>query len=290
MSLPLYNTPQESERVSILVRFSNNLYSDLQLPVIRLIDLNISWLRQSVRESNHDLSQRRIRFIHSGRVLNEQTNFITEYHNFLKFNLSSQAQAQASAAAEGNGRGAGEQRFVIHCLIGDFITEEELQRENELDNKTITKSTNEAPVGFDRLTSAGFSAEDIANLRGQFRQIYGDLPSNSNNRNADDDDDEEEEEGEGSQRSRDIRQLEDNWIDSTVNEMDEFNQMTTTTTSSFAHHGNEELLVGILIGCLFGVLSLLLLREDGLIGKRMKMAVVAGIIVNLSFGLVRQWS
>ncbi|KAH3677166.1 hypothetical protein WICPIJ_009035 [Wickerhamomyces pijperi] len=278
MSLPFHNSSIDSERVSVLIRFSNNLYTDLQLPVIKLVDLNISWLRQSVREQNPDLAHRRIRFIHSGRVLNEHTNFITEYHNFVKFNQSSSNEAEQG-------------RFIIHCLIGDIISAEELQQENELDTRNTNQSTTEAPVGFDRLASAGFSPDDITNLRQQFRQIYGDLPINNDSQtnNQDDDDDIDNE-----QRRNDIRQLEERWIDSTVNEMDEFNQMTQGAGAggftTFSNNGNEDLLIGILIGCLFGVLSLFLLKEDGLVNKRQKMAIFAGVIVNFSFGLVRQWS
>ncbi len=163
-----------------------------------------------------------------------------------------------------------DKRFYIHCLIGDVLNAEELKKENEMDNKVQEQSTTPAPVGFDRLASAGFSQEDISALREQFRQLYGDLPTN--------------EDGNG---NRDIRQLEERWIDSSVNEADEFNGLNAGSSHL---GGNEDLLIGILIGCLLGVLSLFLLKEEQLFSKRQRMAIVAGFIVNFSFALVRQWA
>ncbi len=239
----------------MVIRFSNSSIQDLQLPLVKLDDLSIGWLRQSVRSSIKDLSQKRLRFIHSGKVLTLTTNFKEEFLKMQKFNKDN---------AEFD------KRFYIHCLIGDVLNAEELQKENEMDNKVQEQSTTPAPVGFDRLASAGFSQEDISALREQFRQLYGDLPTN--------------EDGNG---NRDIRQLEERWIDSSVNEADEFNGLNAGSSHL---GGNEDLLIGILIGCLLGVLSLFLLKEEQLFSKRQRMAIVAGFIVNFSFALVRQWA
>ncbi|KAH3673638.1 hypothetical protein WICMUC_003541 [Wickerhamomyces mucosus] len=261
MSLPIYNKISK-DNVIVVVRFSNS-YQDLQLPIIPLKSLTTSLLRQSVRSSISDLQRKRIRFIHSGKVLNEKTDFTEEYNQFLKF----QKQSSTEEGTNGNNNG----KFYIHCLIGDEMTADELSKENELDNKVFAKSTTEAPIGFDRLSSAGFSQEDINNLRQQFRQLYGDLPSRRGNSDG--------EEG------QDIRQLEERWIDSTVNEMDEFSQTNLSVGGN-----NEDLFIGLLIGCLLGVLSLFLLKYDNLFSKRQKMAIIAGFIINFTFALVRQWN
>lgn len=253
--LPLYNKNDAAERIQVVIRFSNSSIQDLQLPLVKLDDLSIGWLRQSVRSSINDLSQKRLRFIHSGKVLTPTTNFKEEFLKMQKFNKDN---------AEFD------KRFYIHCLIGDVLNAEELKKENEMDNKVQEQSTTPAPVGFDRLASAGFSQEDISALREQFRQLYGDLPTN--------------EDGNG---NRDIRQLEERWIDSSVNEADEFNGLNAGSSHL---GGNEDLLIGILIGCLLGVLSLFLLKEEQLFSKRQRMAIVAGFIVNFSFALVRQWA
>jgi hypothetical protein len=264
----------------LVVRFSSGAYSDLVLPTVKISDLSISWLRRKVRNKQADLSKKRLRFIHSGRVLTDKTNFREEYHKFLRFNKTNNNSASGGGGdgdtdVENNGSNADDDgveqdnKFYIHCLIGDELSDEELQKENEMDERVPEQSTTPAPVGFDRLASAGFSQEDINGLRQQFRQLYGDLPTNS----------------EGDQR--DIRQLEERWIDSSVNEMDEFTSMNANS-SHFG--GNEDLLIGVLIGCLLGVLGLFLLKVDGLFSKRQKMAIIAGFIVNFSFALIRQWS
>lgn len=258
--LPLYNKNDADERIQVVIRFSNSM-PDLHLPLVKLDELSIGWLRKSVRGSQKDLSQKRLRFIHSGKVLTTSTNFKEEFLKVQKFDKSDNNSSEF------------DKRFYIHCLIGDTLTSEELTKENELDNRVQEQSTTPAPVGFDRLASAGFSQEDINALREQFRQLYGDLPIANNDNNGD--------------GTRDIRQLEERWIDSSVNEHDEFN---ATNAGSSHLGGNEDLLIGILIGCLLGVLSLFLLKEEQLFSKRQRMAIVAGFIVNFSFALVRQWA
>lgn len=257
--LPLYNKNDAEERIQVVIRFSNSSIQDLQLPLVKLDELSIGWLRRSVRSSNKDLSQKRLRFIHSGKVLTPNTNFKDEFLKMQKFDKENNTEF--------------DKRFYIHCLIGEELSKEELSKENDLDNRVQEQSTTPAPIGFDRLASAGFSQEDITALREQFRQLYGDLPAS----NADTD----------TAEGRDIRQLEERWIDSSVNEMDEFNSVNAGSSHL---GGNEDLLIGILIGCLLGVLSLFLLKEEQLFSKRQRMAIVAGFIVNFSFALVRQWA
>lgn len=257
--LPLYNKNDATERIQVVIRFSNSSIQDLQLPLVKLDELSIGWLRQSVRNSIRDLSTKRLRFIHSGKVLTSTINFKEEFFKMQRFNKDNTEF---------------DRRFYIHCLIGDELTNEELTKENEMDNNVQEQSTTPAPVGFDRLASAGFSQEDINALREQFRQLYGDLPGGGN------DDD-------GNGDHRDIRQLEERWIDTGVNDGDEFNGVNAGSSHL---GGNEDLLIGILIGCLLGVISLFLLKEEQLFSKRQRMAIVAGFIVNFSFALVRQWA
>ncbi|CCH44246.1 putative membrane protein [Wickerhamomyces ciferrii] len=253
-------------KIQVIVRFSDNTIKDAKLPLIKLTELSNRWLKQSVRQQNPSLSNKRLRFIHSGKVLTDSTNFIDEFLQLQRFSKS-------SLGSESNEQHELDRVFIIHCLIGDTLSVDELKRESELDNQVQEQSTTPAPIGFDRLANAGFSQEDIQNLRQQFRSLYGDLPE-PNGENTD-----------GSQ-GRDIRQLEERWIDSSVNEMDEFN----TGNAGSRLGGNEDLLIGILIGCLLGVLSLFLLKEEQLFSKRQRMAVIAGFIVNFSFALVRQWA
>lgn len=242
--------------IVIVIRFSTASYPDLELPPVEPSQLTLPWLRKNVRMKLSDLRNKRLRFILSGRVINESTNLVDEYNRYIRFQ------------SEDDGV---DKKFYIHCLIGDILTQQELAKENEMDNKVQEQSTTPAPVGFDRLQNAGLSQEDINMLRRQFRQLYGDLPQVQN--------------------EADIRQLEERWIDSSVNhEIDDFNVATSNGGSGSMMSGNVDLLVGVLIGCLCGVLSVFLLMTGKLFNKRQKIAIVAGIIVNFSFALVRQWS
>ncbi|CDR38405.1 CYFA0S02e01310g1_1 [Cyberlindnera fabianii] len=253
MSIPTHNAAPET--TTVIVRFSTAQYPDLPLPPVLLPQLTLSWLRKNVRSKLPDLTRRRLRFINSGRVITDATNLTEEYRRLTRFNRGSEQDETEPP------------KFYIHCLIGDDLTPEELQKENELDNLVQQQSTTPAPVGFDRLASAGFSQEEINALRQQFQQLYGDLPQGENT---------------------DIRQLEERWIDSSVNnEVDEFNG---ANAGSSALGGNEDLLLGALIGCLLGVLALFLIKEEALFSRRQKMAVIAGFMVNFSFALIRQWN
>lgn len=50
---------------------------------------------------------------------------------------------------------------------------------------------------------------------------------------------------------------------------------------------NKDLLLGICVGFFFGVFGILLMKFDGLFNRRQKMAIFAGVIVNVMFCLVR---
>ena len=94
----------------------------------------------------------------------------------------------------------------------------------------------------------------------------------------------------------DIRQLEERWIESSANDP---SGLTTVNSRGLfglglAEQGdtnNRDLLVGVLIGAIFGILSLLLLKEEfRIFNKRTRMAMVAGVLINFSFAIVKQWS
>ena len=87
---------------------------------------------------------------------------------------------------------------------------------------------------------------------------------------------------------RDIRQLEEQWMESDVNREGgtiQDTQFNSVPIANYKH--NRDLLIGICIGFCLGVFGLLLMRMNGLFNKRQKMSVFAGIIVNIMFNLVR---
>lgn len=275
MSLPLFREGGlGAEDVQVIIRFSDASLRDLKLPIIDVKKVNINWLKSQVRSKISELNNKRLRFIRAGKVLNSETNFRKEFIQSQKFAVDNSNNNDDNDNND-NGKEGEEinKIFIIHCLVGDVLSREEMARENELDNQVQEQSTTPAPVGFDRLASAGFSQEDINALRQQFTQLYGDLQSNGNGSNNENE-------------RNDIRQLEERWIDSSVNEMDEFTNVNIN--SSFS--GNYDIFVGILVGSILGILSIFFIKEDKIFNKRQKMAMVAGIIINFSFALVRQWA
>ena len=154
--------------------------------------------------------------------------------------------------------------MYIHGIIGAGLTAEELTNEDNLDDdfsNTNENGTTQA-IGFDRLRSVGFSEQEIDLLRQQFLATYGDLETMPN------------------QQQRDIRQLEEQWMETGVNDPQgqQFNSIGIANWKS-----NMDLLIGLSIGSLLGVFSLLLLKQQGLFSQRQKMSIVAGLIFNIAW-------
>lgn len=253
-------------------------------------------LKQKIRNHNEYCSNKRLKLIYNGRVLNEYFNFATD----LKL------------STEGNET----PRVYIHCVIGEELTRDQLTKENQLDNRQITRTTNPEVIGFDRLLQQGFTQEDVNDLRAQFEQIYNlDQPTSQIN-------DLEEEEN----RQNYIRQLEERWIELTVNP----NGTNAASAGSGTRGGggaaasnaataagagtggadgreetmthpvpqaelednhNEDLLIGLLVGVFLGVIGIIfIVADDTVFNKRQKMAIIAGLFINFSMAIVRgQW-
>ncbi len=279
-------TPKNYE---LIIRFVGNV-KDLEIPLsseIQLKDVSTPFIRRRIRSAKPALARKRLKLIHNGRVLMNHTDFDKELGYYRNMDRDPGAPV----------------RIYIHCMVGEDLTDEELAHEEKLE-KQPTKSTTEAPKGFDRFLSQGFSQQDVADLRNQFRRMHG---------------------GYLSGQSEDaMRNLEDRWIDSTVNnEIDEFpagldvaggaqapdngapvngagaqaggaqngsNQNGGFVTRPINIH--KDLFVGVCIGFFLGVFAVLLLSMDvqGVFNKRTRMAIVSGIIVNISFGVLKVWS
>lgn len=119
------------------------------------------------------------------------------------------------------------------------------------------RTTLPQPLGFDRLLSAGFTESDVASLRSQFNRLHG------YNR------DEEE----------NSRLLEDRWIDESAGQGAEL--ADGSPAGSY-----EDMFVGTAIG-FFWPVAIFLMREEGVFTKRRQMAIVAGLLVNLAFSVLR---
>ncbi|GAA5949151.1 hypothetical protein JCM10213_007107 [Rhodosporidiobolus nylandii] len=151
-------------------------------------------------------------------------------------------------------------RIWLHCSVGDAEEEEEKPAEGQ-DEKAQTSQI--TPLqGFDRLREAGFSDEDIDNLRAEFRERRG-LAEDA----AEDDDAEHQ------------RALEEQWMSGMTGQ-----EEAAGDTSTTGHY--YSLLKGVCIGFFVPFLPVFFFRAQ-IFSKRMQMAIVLGIILNVAFGLLR---
>ncbi|KAG0680469.1 hypothetical protein C6P40_003666 [Pichia californica] len=303
-------------KVQLVVRYVNGLKDtviDTESDSAIVKNLPTSYIRQQIRYMHPDLSNKRLKLLHNGRVLMSHTDFTKEI-SYLSKNLDEDDNSNYNNHESTSLLITEPIKIYFHCIVGDKLSDKELQDEEKLDQQP-TKSTTEAPKGFDRLLSQGFSASDIEDLRRQFFRLHGSqLPSNAN--------------------AEQIRELEDRWIDSSVNhEIDEFpanvrlnlnssgntdnnnrdNEQDTTFEMNNNNNSNtnnnnnnngfgvreqmirrdtqthKEMFIGVCVGFALGGLALLLLFMDvgGIFGKRTRMAVICGVIVNVCFGVLK---
>lgn len=248
--------------INLRVRFTNSLSATEQIS-----DLDVSvtdstttlFLKQEIRKKDQ-CSNKKLILIYNGRVLNETT----DYKELFK-------------------RSDGSTIFV-NCMIGEELTQEQQNEESNGQIDQPIPSTSAPVIGFDRLLLQGFTQQDINDLRLQFQSIY-DMSSNR----ADINDLEEEE-----SRQRLVQQMEERWIESTINNTQE--PVTNTTNISERQpapdiddtSGNFDLLVGLLVGTFLGLLSLVFITvDDTIFNKRQKMAIIVGVSINVSFAILR---
>lgn len=326
-----YAEHQTTMSVQFVVRYANGLRDtiievDLHDDVV--CNLPTSYIRKHIRDSYPEFANRRLKLLHNGRVLQPHTNFSKEIA-YLSKNLDDDDDDNNDDKANEETTQSSDVpvKIYFHCIVGEELTPHELEKEEALDKQPF-RSTTEGPKGFNRLLSQGFSPTDIQDLRNQFIRLHGsNLPANAN--------------------ADQIYQLEDRWIDSSVNhEIDEFpanmrlplntntsggNSVGGTSSGSTIGGGNggdeddddindtqrstanaaqptasnvrqqlvqrdvethKETFLGVCVGFTLGALALLLLFLDvgGIFGKRTRMAVISGVVVNFSFGLFRSWT
>ncbi|EER35842.1 conserved hypothetical protein [Candida tropicalis MYA-3404] len=288
-------------KITLVVRFINSLSAsdqvpDLKIPIGINFDkdnvnrlVNVIWLKATIRKDVPQCANKRLRLIHNGRVLNERTDFENEV-------LKHRSETD---------------QIFIHCVIGEELTKEQLDEENQLDNRPQVVSTNPQVIGFDRLLQQGFSQEDVVDLRRQFYSLYG-----GDNSTGGDIADVEEDEN----RQNRLRELEERWIESTSNtdpqangraplsrdggsggpstatatgDDDQFQAAPPPSQSLDVDESriNQDLLLGFTIGVFLGVIAVVfLLADDSVFNKRQQMAIIAGICINFSLAIVRgQW-
>lgn len=294
-----------SMKVEIVVRFtdsdsSSTQFSDLKIPLTINFDrddvnklVNTSWFRLMIRSKSPGTERRRLRLIYSGRVLNDQTNFKTDI-----FDPKLRQMRELGESMD-------ELQLYVHCLVGDQLTPDQLAHEKELDRQAQEVSTAPQVVGFDRLLSQGVSPQDVNDLRRQFQLVY--LPGFLENLPTSAVSDVEEDEN----RQEFIRQLEERWLESTINGTTPPQPTLAPSTSNYngeltgvdvapsaaamraaaeleGTHHNEDLLLGLVLGAFLGVVAFIfLMMDDTMFNKNQKLALVVGICTNVMFAIFR---
>ncbi|KDQ62820.1 hypothetical protein JAAARDRAFT_190093 [Jaapia argillacea MUCL 33604] len=247
-------------------------------------------VKNNIRISRPELSTRRLRLIHSGRLLTDGTCLygwlvsLEERQRRAVSQTGSEVDGLMQSWAEVDGEvktGGGGVATLLHCSVGPELSE------GEPDEGGDQQANQIKPLrGFDRLAAAGFSGEDIANIRRQFHDS-----SNEDYLESDYVDEEDLDEH--------ARALEEQWIDS-------LDTPSSAVSSSSSPSPSTTILQGMIIGFFFPIMPLFWFREhkpaifweeEGTAGerregsvvfsKRMQMGLVVGFLINFSFGLWR---
>ncbi|KAK9480260.1 DUF2407 C-terminal domain-containing protein [Lipomyces japonicus] len=247
---------------SIGIRFSKTTIPDLNLPLPSPgTRLPVAALKKQVRKLRPaDTARRRLRLIYAGRVLPDADDLA-----LIIDNLRQQHQQGGKINNNYNHGATASEPVVLwlNCSVGDALSDVELALEFDTGVQPAP-STLPQPIGFDRLRSAGFSEQDIAQLRIQFNRLHGGL--NNNNNKHDDA----------------TRQLEERWMNEGATAQD-----TLPDGSPVGVY--EDLLFGTVVGFFLGFIALFFLREGSMFSKRQQMAIIAGIIINISFAILRMY-
>ncbi|KAJ6495665.1 DUF2407 C-terminal domain-containing protein [Mycena vitilis] len=252
----------------LVIRFTESGTPDLSVVVTEHDTLKD--VKNMIRLERPQLRNKRLRFIHSGRLLPDTTllnAWLVALDEKLKpIPTEDDEPAPVSATT------------WMHCSVGREIEDGEEEDGNE------QKAQLQPARGFDRLASVGFSEADIANFRQQFHS-----QSASNYLDTDFETEEEYDEH--------ARFLEEEWIDS----LDSANSASLSQNSS----NNPAFLQGVILGFFFPLIPFFFFRNNHpppvfwevgssyepagnvIFSKLMQMGLIVGFLINVLFGTWR---
>ncbi|KAI0314069.1 hypothetical protein OF83DRAFT_1138573 [Amylostereum chailletii] len=161
--------PPPSLRV-LVVRFTEGV-QDLSLRLAAKD--SVRDIKLKIRTARPELHRRRLRLIHSGRLLTDGTElyaFLAALEDRQRRAATANADARLAGDTDGDPAEAtstspapGPATAYLHCSVGPQYAEGEGEGEDHEQTGQIKPLR-----GFDRLAGAGFSESDIANFRRQF--------------------------------------------------------------------------------------------------------------------------
>lgn len=259
--------PSTAVPVNFIIKFSDSTVPDLSLQVEDVVNTTVSGLRRLIRDTvGGRLINRRLRLIHSGRVLSEKMDLAKDV---VKLNPKGKGVSSTSGGLP--------KRVYIHCSVGDILSAQELAQEAELDQAQPVRSTAPELRGFDRLRNAGFSEGDVAALRRQFSSLHGVSNPDASSGAIPNVSSEEE-----------LTRLEEQWINTGIADA---GINTAADVGSPLSDDYLEELIGLLAGMFLGILAVIFLKEgNAVFNQRQRRSVLAGVAINFSFAFVRMFN
>lgn len=313
--------PQYTPPLLLTVRFSTSI-PDLLLDIPHPGRTTVAALKHLIRTRlEQPTSQRRLRFIHGGKILPD-TAVLGTVLKAIPPPPPAASAARDEHDPKGKGKGkaveGGAQRVYVNCSIGDLLTDAELDEERRRAEEPVPEQPppptrglsspytashsplpggggiagaqeqqqqqHRTPRGFDRLLSAGFTAAEVNQLRLQFRSIQEARHTADTLPSPDT-----------------LRGMEDAWID---NNNDAGGPGAPAATpaggdegEAVAAGGGEEfgvagvldiLLKGMFIGFIWPLGAIgWLVRDEEKIPKRMRVFVYFGFVLSLLIGTIR---
>ncbi|KAI0647876.1 hypothetical protein C8Q79DRAFT_952372 [Trametes meyenii] len=253
----------------LTIRFTEGI-SDLTVQVAEK-DL-VKDIKNHIRLARPELKDRRLRLIHSGQLLADNTPLYSRI-------ASSEQRRRPSATRSSDDTDTAAEETTnpattwLHCSVGPALSE------GEEDEGKVQTAQLRPLRGFDRLAASGFSEEDIANIRLQFH-------THSARDYLDQEFDDQEDFDEHA------RMLEEQWIDS----LDGNSSATQSQTAVSSLHN------GIVLGFFFPLIPFFFFRsgkpavfwEDDseqetlsapVFSRKTQMGIVVGFLLNVLFGL-----
>ena len=283
------NSPSVEAPLKLIVRFPSTL-PDLSLTISSPSTTTALNINQLIRPHlPPTLSASRLRLIHSGAVLPRTIPLSTS----LRLPAINPPPPPTAKGKEPIYLPPS-QTLYIHCSLSDALSPVELEDE-AAEAASLRKSpssvslpqdatgtippssqgpasTNFAPLGFDRLLSAGLTPAEIGALRSQFFAIQAHVHTPDTMPSA-----------------AEMRLLEDRWIDNT----------STTATGPLDGAGGlsdeeggagglDDILWGNVMGFFWPVGAVVWgFREEGVWSKRRQIAVLTGLLVNVAFSVLK---
>ncbi|KAG0275779.1 hypothetical protein BGZ95_008374 [Linnemannia exigua] len=148
---------------------------------------------------------------------------------------------------------------------GDDDDEEEEEEEEEEPSPIMTPQA----TGFDRLREAGFSEDEIRSIRRQFHASRGTITSTVGENGIAVGLDQDED------ASARARRIEEEWID----------QHGAETLPEGLEGSYGEMVWGLMLGFFMGLIVLFWFKE-ATFSRRQQMGIIAGLMINVGFGVL----